>query len=144
MNTDKIYPSKYLKSGDVTETPRSYTISGAEIEEVGREKTPRLVLSLKGEDKGFVVNKTNMNTIAKALGSKETEDWIGKAIKLYSTEVQLGDEMVEAIRVSLKPGLPAGIGGPSEDVPGRQKQDGKPKLASTWDESEEPARETPF
>lgn len=104
MNTDSIYPSKYLKAGDISETPQSFTIASADIEEVGREKQPRLVLYFQDEPKGFVCNKTNLNTIAKALGTKETDEWIGKAIKLYSTEVNFGDEMVEAIRVSLKPG----------------------------------------
>ncbi len=104
MNTDKIYPSKYLKAGDVTESPVSYTIRDSAIEEVGREKQPRFILYFEDEEKGLVVNKTNLGTIAKALGTKETDEWIGKAIKLYSTEVQFGDEMVEAIRVSLKPG----------------------------------------
>ena len=104
MNIDKAYPSKYLKAGDVSETPRAFTITHAEIEEVGRDKEERLVLYFVDQDKGMVVNKTNANTIAKALGSKETDEWIGKIIRLYSTEVQFGDEMVEAIRVSLKPG----------------------------------------
>ena len=127
MNTDKIYPSKYLKAGDVTETPQPFTITHAEIEEVGRDKEERLVLYFVDQDKGMVVNKTNANTIAKALGTKETDEWIGKTIRLYSTEVQVGDEMVEAIRVSLKPGkaaeAPAGkqklaVGaGPDDDIP---------------------------
>ncbi len=107
MNTDKIYPSKYLKSGDVSETPASFTIRDARMEEVGREKKERLVLYFEDEDRGFVVNPTNKNTIVKVLGTKETDDWMGKSIKLYSTEVQFGDEMVEAIRVSLKPGQTA-------------------------------------
>ncbi len=110
MNTDQIYPSKYLKAGDVSETPQSFTIKSIEMEEVGREKQPRLVLYFQDEPKGFVCNKTNLNTIAKALGTKETDDWVGKAIKLYSTEVQFQDEMVEAIRVSLKPGQNKGPG----------------------------------
>ncbi len=122
MNINEAYPSKYLKAGDVTETPTSYTITDVNIEEVGREKQPRLVLQFKGEEKGMVVNKTNAKTIAKALGSEETEDWIGKAIKLYSTEVSFGDEMVEAIRVSLKPGT-------ANDVPGKQKRDDEPETA---------------
>ena len=131
MNIDKAYPSKYLKAGDVSETPKPFTITGAEIEEVGRDKEERLVLYFKGQDKGMVVNKTNANTIAKALGSKETDEWIGKTIRLYSTEVQFGDEMVEAIRVSLKPGTPA-----KDEVPGKQKRD--------WIEEPEPVGEIPF
>lgn len=114
MNIDKVYPSKYLKAGDVGETPVTYTIDDYKIEEVGRDKDEKLVLYFKRESKGFVCNKTNLNTIAKALGTKETDEWIGKAIKLYSTEVSFGDEMVEAIRVSLKPGKPVERGSSRE------------------------------
>ena len=131
MNIDDVYQSKYLKAGDVKETPMPYTITGVEVEEIGRNKEEKLVLSLKGEKKGLVCNRTNAKTIAKALGTDETEEWIGKTIRLYSTEVQFGDEMVEAIRVSLKPGIPA-----SADVPGKQKRD--------WDEEPEPVGEVPF
>ena len=107
MNLDDVYQSKYLKAGDVSETPKSYTITDVNVEEIGRNKDEKLVINFKGEKKGFVCNRTNAKTIAKALGSEETDEWIGKSVKLYSTEVQFGDEMVEAIRVSLKPGTPA-------------------------------------
>src|SRR5438105_14806874 len=107
MNLDDVYQNKYLKAGDVSETPKSYTITDVNVEEIGRNKDEKLVINFKGEKKGFVCNRTNAKTIAKALGSEETDEWIGKSVKLYSTEVQFGDEMVEAIRVSLKPGTPA-------------------------------------
>ena len=104
MKVNDVYSSKYLKSGDITETPVSYTIKDATVEQVGPEKTEKIVIYFVGQDKGFVVNKTNAKTISKVLGSDDTDDWAGKAIKLYSTEVQFKDELVEAIRVSLKPG----------------------------------------
>jgi len=132
MKVDQAYPNKYMKAGDVKETPAPYTITDVSIEEIGRNRDEKVVISFKGEGKSFVCNKTNCNTIAKALGTDEMDDWIGKTIRLYSTEVQFGDEMVEAIRVSLKPGFPA----KEDDVPGRQKRD--------WDEEPETVGEIPF
>ncbi len=105
MNIDTAFPSKYMKASDLPEeTVVPFTIEEIKMEEIGREKQTKPVIYFKDHDKPFVANKTNCNTIAKALGSRDTEDWIGKTIRLYSTEVQFGDEMVESIRVSLKAG----------------------------------------
>lgn len=104
-NIDQMFPSKYMKASDLPEeTVVPFVIEEVRVEEIGREKQSKPVIYLKGQDKGFVANKTNCNSIAKVLGSRDTDDWIGKTIKLYSTEVQFGDEMVESIRVSVKTG----------------------------------------
>jgi len=50
--------------------------------------------------------KANCNTIAKITGSREFDDWTGKTIHLYRTEVEFGGEMVESIRVKLKASKP--------------------------------------
>lgn len=109
MNIDTAFPSKYMKASDLPEEGQtSFVIEAVKIEEIGKDKQHKPVIYFEDQDKGFVANKTNCNTIAKILGSKDTEDWIGKTIKLYRTEVQFGDEMVESIRVSVKAGGKAG------------------------------------
>ncbi len=105
MNIDTAYPSKYMKASDLPEeTVVPFTIEDVKMEEVGRDKSIKPIIYFKDQEKGFCCNKTNANTIKKALGSGDTDDWVGKTIRLYSTEVQFGDEMVESIRVSLKAG----------------------------------------
>lgn len=105
MNIDSAFPSKYMKASDLPEeTVVSFTIADVKMEEVGREKSIKPIIYFKGQEKGFCCNKTNANTIKKALGTGDTDEWLGKTIRLYSTEVQFGDEMVESIRVSLKAG----------------------------------------
>lgn len=105
MNIDNAFPSKFMKAADLPEeTVVPYVIERIEMEEIGRDKQTKPVIYFKGEEKGFVANKTNCNTIAKLLGSRDTDDWTGKTIRLYRTEVQFGDEMVESIRVSIKTG----------------------------------------
>lgn len=105
MNIDSAFPSRYMKASDLPdETIVPFQIEEVKVEEIGREKQMKPVIYFKGQDKGFVANKTNCNSIAKVLGSRDTDDWTGKTIRLYSTEVQFGDEMVESIRVSVKAG----------------------------------------
>lgn len=107
MQIDDAFPSKYMKSADLPEeTVVPFVIEKVETEEVGREKQLRPIIYFKGQDKGFVCNKTNGNTLKKILASGDTDNWIGKTIKLYRTEVQFGDEMVESIRVSIKGSKP--------------------------------------
>lgn len=109
MNIDTAFPSKYMKASDLPdETIVPFVIEEVRVEEIGREKQSKPVIYFKGQEKGFVANKTNCNSIKKVLGSADTDEWTGKTIKLYSTEVQFGDEMVESIRVSVKAARPNG------------------------------------
>ncbi len=106
MNIDAAFPSKYLKASDLPDDGSAlpFTIEEVRTEEVGKEKQIKPIIYFKDQEKGFVCNATNKNTIKKVLGTAETDDWAGKTILLYSCEVQFGDEMVESIRVKLKPG----------------------------------------
>jgi hypothetical protein len=104
MNLDDAFPSKYLKASDLPEEGvMSLTIDKVEIQEIGMEKQRKPVISFEESEKGFVCNKTNANTIARIIGSRNTDDWHGKTIKLFRTEVEFQGEMVESIRVSTKP-----------------------------------------
>src|SRR6266404_8656042 len=107
MNIDDAFPSKYLKASDLPEEgTQSVTIEKITIEEIGREKQRKPVIYFEYLDKGFVCNKTNANTIAKIIGSRNLEDWTGKTIHLYRAEVEFGGEMVESIRVKIKSAKP--------------------------------------
>lgn len=108
MNLDDAFPSKYMKASDLPEDGSAlpFVIEEVRTEEVGREKQLRPIIYFKDQEKGFVCNVTNKNTIKKLFGTADSEELVGKTIKLYSTEVQFGDEMVESIRVSLKTGKP--------------------------------------
>jgi len=57
-----------------------------------------LVAYLK-DQKPLIVNKTNAKAIAKVAGSNYIEDWKGKQIALYISNVKAFGELVEAIRV---------------------------------------------
>lgn len=102
MKMQDVFPNKYLQSSDLEGNDVSVTITGCEIEEMGKDKDRKPVLTFKGTDKKMVLNKTNWSVIGKILGSDETDDWIGKRITLYPTEVESFGETVMAIRVRLK------------------------------------------
>ena len=64
-----------------------------------------LVAHLK-DQKPLIVNKTNAKAIAKVAGSNYIEDWKGKQIALYISNVKAFGELVEAIRVRIVPPKP--------------------------------------
>lgn len=99
-----MFPSKYLKAADFEDGDQVMTIDRLEKDNVGQGKDAKdvWVVYFDGEDKGLILNKTNTNTIAKLYGD-DTDDWIGKQVTLFATEVQFQSEMVEAIRVRSKP-----------------------------------------
>ena len=100
MNINEAYPSKYLKAADLPdEGSQVATIESVSVEEIGRDKESKLVVSFSDIDKGLICNKTNARTIARALGSEECDDWVGRRIALYRTEVEFGGDMYDAIRV---------------------------------------------
>ena len=104
MNIDSAFPSQYLKASDLGEAQPTVTISHAKMEPVGRDKDMKLVLYFEGKEKGMVLNKTNATKIATLVGSKDTEAWRGKAIRLYATETEFAGETVECIRVKAASG----------------------------------------
>jgi hypothetical protein len=93
------FPSKHMKANvDVPEEGQIVlTIRDAEM--VAFDDGNKIVLYFNETDKGFVVNKTNSNTLVNLLKSDDTDDWVGHRIALFSTEVEYGGKMVPAIRV---------------------------------------------
>lgn len=86
----------------------SLTIAGVQVEQLrttggNEEKAVVTFQELEKRGKGkphkFVLNKTNAQTIAKVLGSPETDDWRGKRITLYPTTCQAFGETVDCVRV---------------------------------------------
>lgn len=100
MKTNQIFPSKYLAAADLNDEHKTLTISGAEMETLNEEQ--KLVLLFREVGKGMVVNKTNCRALESALGSDDTDDWIGRRIVLYPAMVDFQGRQVEAIRVHEK------------------------------------------
>jgi hypothetical protein len=104
MKIDKMFESKWLKAADVDEmTDESgtavVTIDRVEMAEVGDGNKP--IMYLRGVKVPMVLNKTNANTLGTLLG-KDTDDWIGKSVGLFTTEVDFQGSQVLSIRVRMK------------------------------------------
>ena len=46
----------------------------------------------------FICNKTNARAISAALGSGDTDSWIGQQIKLFTMPIDFRGELVDAVR----------------------------------------------
>jgi hypothetical protein len=120
MNINNAFPSKWIKSGDIPEdADLILTIASVSVEEVGSEENQesKPVVYFKENEKGLVLNKTNAETIAN-LYTPETENWQGKRIALFATEVSYGGKQTLGIRIRLKPPkAPVGVSGdPTEGL----------------------------
>lgn len=94
--------SKFLKKEDVGEGTIC-TIEGVSQENVAKEGADqelKWVLHFSNLDKPLVLNSTNLQLIAKFLGSEESDDWEGKKIILYDDpSVSFGGKLTGGIRV---------------------------------------------
>jgi hypothetical protein len=95
MQILKFYPSKYIRPDDLNDE-QGLTIRECQAEEINGEQKP--VLGFQEIDKGLVLNRTNVETIADRYGY-ETDNWRSKSIVLYRTKVEFRGKRVPAIRV---------------------------------------------
>jgi len=102
MNINAAFSSNYLRSVDIKGKDVSVVISEFTMETVGQGNDAKElpVLKFKGKDAGFVLNKTNSSIIQKSFGD-ETDDWIGRTIELFVTDVTYKGEVVDGIRVKV-------------------------------------------
>jgi hypothetical protein len=120
VDINSAFPSKYLSAeGDIPEgRDLNLTISDVKMERVGqgRDAEDKPVVYFDEVKKGLTLNVTNKNTIIGLYG-KETDDWIGKRIALFATEVEFKGEQVLGIRVRIKApkAKPVPVGPPPAD-----------------------------
>lgn len=94
--------SKFLKKEDAGDGIL-VTIKGVEKRDVGTEAEPeqKWVLLLE-EAKPLVLNSTNLALIEKALGSDDTDDWVGQKVVLFNDEnVSFGGKLTGGVRVDV-------------------------------------------
>jgi hypothetical protein len=107
MRIGKMKESKFIKREDVGEG-KLVTISGLEQQNVAMDDQPedlKWIIRFEEFDKGMVLNWTNIQLIAKAVGSEETDEWIGKRIVIYDDpNVSFGGKLVGGIRVRAQRG----------------------------------------
>ena len=101
--TSEMIESKYLKKEDVGEDGTVVTVASFEKVNVAIQGDPaeyRWTMRFEEFDKPMVLNSTNIKLCEKALGSDDTDHWIGKKIVVFNDpNVSFGKELVGGIRV---------------------------------------------
>lgn len=133
---NEMYPSKYLKASDIEGHEPIVTIRRIEIEELGQgeEKDTKPVLYFDGKDKGLALNVTNATVIALIYNSDDSDDWIGRKIKLYVDIVAYKGKATKAIRVKNAEALAPKVTQPvKKDLPGPMEVNGPATRSNTPD-----------
>jgi hypothetical protein len=93
---DDLYGSRYFSASDLHgETPRHRIgkVEIAELKDQNGTTKKKMLVYLNGVEKPLVLNKTNATKLAAAFG-KDSRNWIGVYIELYSEMTSLGKEGV--------------------------------------------------
>lgn len=101
MKIGQMMESKFLKKEDV-EPPKLVTIRGFAQQNAGRDDAPEMkwTMSFIELGKPMVMNSTNLQLVAQALASDDTDHWIGKQVVLYNDpSVQFQGKLVGGIRI---------------------------------------------
>ncbi len=98
MKLNDVFPSTYLKANDLIGYDVVFTIRDVDRQEFDDGTKP--LVWFEELSKGLVLNRTNFTSIAKLHG-EDSEDWQGKRIALFGTEVAFRGTPTLAIRVRL-------------------------------------------
>ena len=82
MAISKLFPSKYLKHGDIDDGEIA-TIKEVVVETVGREREDKPVIYFDEYTKGVILNKTNADAVAAVFGDEE-DFWSGHKLQLVT------------------------------------------------------------
>lgn len=121
MHISKMKQSRYLKTVDV-DPEVLVTIKSLALEKIdGDSGEEKWVLYTKEFEKGLVLNWTNLQLMAKATGSDDSDEWTGKQLILYHDEtVMFKGQVVGGIRVRAvkKKAKAVEDDGPNDPIPG--------------------------
>jgi hypothetical protein len=106
---DELFPSKWFKADDISESGLPVRIKNVTRERIGTEQEEKPIVHFANQSKALVLNVSNYDAIADALGEGNTEKWPGRAIELFATETRFGNKNVACVRVRpyRKPSAPA-------------------------------------
>lgn len=101
-NINQMMPSKYLKKEDFPApalvTIRTFTQDN--VAQQGQPEEKKWVMHFNEFENGMVMNSTNLQLAAAALGSEDTDDWIGKQVVVYNDpNVSFGGKLMGGIRI---------------------------------------------
>jgi len=102
MKLNDLFPRKYATGEDLAGKSVTLTISHLRLEKMiptpGTAPVEKWVVFFKEAQKGIVLSKTLAFQISKAVGSEDTDDWVGKKVVLYPEPVNVAGYTRTAIR----------------------------------------------
>jgi hypothetical protein len=94
--------AKFLGAWDFEEgsTPvvKIEKVTEEEVMNLDGKKEPCIIMYFEG-CKPMILNKTNMKSISKSVGSAKFEDWLGNEVTLFTCQVKAFGDTVDAIRI---------------------------------------------
>lgn len=117
MKLSQMFPSKYLSAEDLGSAGFVLvTIRAVDWIDVSMHKDkpddPDAAYIVQFEEfkKPMKLNRTNANMVAEVLKTDETDEWIGRRVRIFPTRVTFGGQTFPVIRVDFNPvhgiGLP--------------------------------------
>lgn len=103
MKISEMVPSSYLKQADFDENGIIVTVDRIEQQNVARDDDPpenKYIVFFREYEKGMVLNTTNINGLAKACDSEDTDHWPGKEVVVYvDPNVGYGGKTTGGLRI---------------------------------------------
>ena len=111
MDYRALFKGEYISAAEFGDRRPTMTIAKVELckleQEDGRQKD-KGIIRFRETDRGWVLNRTNAECIAAMFG-RETNDWVGKRVTLFSTPVKFGGKTEPGIRVKGSPDIAADV-----------------------------------
>lgn len=99
----EMLPSSYLKQSDFDEAGFIVTVATITHKNIARDDEAeelKWIVHFQEFEKGMVLNSTNINALAKACGSDDTDDWAGKQVVVYvDPNVSYGGKTIGGLRI---------------------------------------------
>lgn len=96
--------SKYLKQSDIEDETEVTIAKVGQINVAREDQEPEMKWAIRFSElkKPMVLNSTNIQLLAKACDSEDSDDWIGKKVVIYADpNVSYGGKLVGGLRVKL-------------------------------------------
>lgn len=103
-NINQMIESKYLKQSDLDGEVDVTIVKVGQMNVAREDEQPEMKWAMKFQEfkKPMILNSTNLQLLAKACGSEESDDWVGKKIVIYADpNVSFGGKLVGGLRVKL-------------------------------------------
>lgn len=141
-----LIPSKYLEAADLQGKKVPVIIEAIRFADMparvkGGQAERRPLFILRDKEKGWILNRTNLNAIAAIYGNK-ADAWIGKTVVIYSTKVDAFGSMKDAVRVDVEATEARAANGAADskqDEPPHDPETGEVSPADAmpdWDQAE--------